>query len=189
MRLVARLAVTMLALAGPALVGPALAQQTPVWSDIDCSQSHIKAPAGIKCRATQEYAGGTGATSGAGGIFRRWAAFGKIGKATVYYWMGEGLGGQSNFRETRSFDSVVRNTSPEGKDARNFSELKQVPGADYMSFTSVHGERCFGIHVFGPAVGVGHKWILMATRCERRDRDFSADEIARFLAETGYVAS
>lgn len=182
--MVARWVVAMLAFASPAL-----AQQTPVWSDIDCAQSHLKVPAGIKCRATQEYAGGTGATSSAGGVFRRWAAFGKVGNAKLYYWMGEGLGGQSNFQETRSFDAVVRNTSPQGKDARHFSELKHVPGADYMLFTSAQGEHCFGLHAFGPSVSVGYKWILMATRCQHRDREYSAEEIARFLAETGYLGS
>ena len=29
----------------------------------------------------------------------------------------------------------------------------------------------------------------MATRCQHRDREYSAEEIARFLAETGYLGS
>ena len=60
-----------------ATVSATSAQDTHAWSDIDCSQSKIVAPAGLKCRATQEYSGSSSAkfsAIGAGqGVFRGWA--------------------------------------------------------------------------------------------------------------------
>src|SRR5260370_5610483 len=65
--------VLLLALAGfKAIAADANAQQTNVWSDIDCGQSKLVVPAGMKCHASPEFSGGTAAAAArAGGIFWR----------------------------------------------------------------------------------------------------------------------
>jgi hypothetical protein len=71
-----------------------MAQETPIWTDMDCAQSKIVAPAGLKCRATQEFTRSDSPISGAngGGIFRRWVAFGVIGGNKLYYQAAEAIG-------------------------------------------------------------------------------------------------
>ena len=57
----------------------AVAQNAQVWSDIDCAQSPIVAPAGLRCRATNEINGSSDARfskGSGGGIFKSWATYG-----------------------------------------------------------------------------------------------------------------
>ena len=59
------------------------AQEAPKWSDVDCAQSHIVGPTGLKCRATQVYSGGTKATSNAGGQTQHWSMVGTVNGAKL----------------------------------------------------------------------------------------------------------
>src|ERR1700742_1512420 len=78
-----------------------LAQETKVWSDLDCAQSKLVVPAGVRCRATQEWAGSrTADIGGARGTHRQWAASGTVSGAKVWYFLTEALSPSSYQRAT-----------------------------------------------------------------------------------------
>jgi hypothetical protein len=178
-----------IALAIALACGAASAQETHVWSDIDCSQSRLKAESGLKCRATQEYAGGTAAraSSGAGGTFRRWTVYGELRGVKFYYFMGEATAIRSNWRDSGTLKELLQSLSPQGKGARDVSELKQAGGADYVRFTSSSGLACVAIHKSGPSQSGGYKWQLTATRCSPSGRGPMTEAgIERFATDAGY---
>lgn len=148
----------------------------------------IVAPAGLKCRATQEYAGGTGniAGAGAGGTFRRWATFGTVGGNKYYYYIIEGIGGRSHIVAEASLQAALINLSPEGKGAKDFSQLSNLNGGDFLRFVSATGGACVGIRKYGPSSSGGFKWILYATRCAQRGKTISDSDIGNLITATGY---
>ncbi|HYC64023.1 MAG TPA: hypothetical protein VEC14_04760, partial [Reyranellaceae bacterium] len=73
------------------------------------------------------------------------------------------------------------NTSPHGKNAKDFSELKNIDGVDFLTFVSAGGESCVAIKKRGPFASSGNRWIFFATRCARNA--VSHEEIIRFIAE------
>ncbi|HTB39365.1 MAG TPA: hypothetical protein VK777_19910 [Reyranella sp.] len=166
----------------------ALAQQYPVWANIDCAQTKIAAPAGLKCRATQETSGGIGNISGAGagGMFRRWSAFGTLHGAKLYYHLSEATSLRAEIRETASLEDGVKKLSRQGKEAKDFSTMTHRAGVDLLTFASAAGEPCVGIRRYGPSAQTGYKWILNATRCTPKGSPASEAEIDKFIAEAGY---
>jgi hypothetical protein len=166
----------------------ALAQQYPVWANIDCAQSKIAAPAGLKCRATQETSGGTGNISGAGagGMFRRWSAFGTLRGVKFYYHLSEATSLKAEIRESASLEDGVKNMSPQGKEAKDFSTMTHRAGVDLLTFASAAGEPCVGIRRYGPSALTGYKWILNATRCTPKGKPASEAEIDKFISEADY---
>jgi hypothetical protein len=166
----------------------ALAQQYPVWANIDCAQSKIAAPAGLKCRATQETSGGTGNISGAGagGMFRWWSAFGTLREIKFYYHLSEATSLKAEIRETASLEDGVKKMSPQGKEAKDFSTMTHRAGVDLLTFASAAGEPCVGIRRYGPSAQTGYKWILNATRCTPKGNPASEAEIDKFISEAGY---
>jgi hypothetical protein len=166
----------------------ALAQQIRVWADVDCAQSKIAAPAGLKCRATQETSGGTGNISGAGagGMFRRWSAFGTLRGVKFYYHLSEATSLKAEIRESASLEDGVKNMSPQGKEAKDFSTMTHRAGVDLLTFASAAGEPCVGIRRYGPSALTGYKWILNATRCTPKGKPASEAEIDKFISEADY---
>ena len=168
------------------LSGQGRAQETRVWSDIGCTESKIIAPSGLKCRATQDYAGGQIQSSNGQGTFRRWATAGTLNGVKLYYHVTEATGIKSSIRQDLSLEKAIKSLSPEGKRAKGFSELTRRGGVDAMTFTSRDDESCIGIHKFGPSTKTGYHWIMAATRCAAKGRGASDPEIDRFISEAGY---
>jgi hypothetical protein len=166
----------------------AVAQETRVWANVDCAQTKIAAPAGLKCRATQETSGGIGNISGAGagGMFRRWSAFGTLQGVKFYYHLSEATSLRAEIRETASLEDGVKKMSPQGKDAKDFSTMMHHAGVDLLTFVSATGEPCAGIRRYGPSAQTGYKWILTATRCTPKNNPASEAEIDKFISEAGY---
>ena len=162
------------------------AQTTIVWSDINCSDSRIVVPGGLKCRATQEFAGTNSRAGGVGGVFRNWSAYGSLPGAKVYFLIYEAVGRGSSQTPTTTLQESAVSLSPEGRNARSFSSSSAVAGGDYLTFTSAKGDACLGIRKFGPAEGRGYKWILYATRCVPAGGSVTEADAIRFLTETGY---
>jgi hypothetical protein len=166
----------------------ALAQQYPVWANIDCAQSKIAAPAGLKCRATQEVSGSTSNLSGAGagGMFRWWSASGTLGEIKLYYRLSEATSLKSEIRESASLEDGVKKMSRQGKGAKDFSTLTHRAGVDLLTFVSAAGGPCVGFRRYGPSALTGYKWILTATRCTPTNNPASEAEIDKFISEVGY---
>jgi hypothetical protein len=167
----------------------ASAQDAHVWSDIDCAQSKIVAPVGLRCRATQEINGSSSkgfASTSAGAMFRNYTAFGSVNTSQVYYVLFDSLSRGANQQPRVTLQEAILFWSPEGKDAKNFSQASGTAHGDLLTFTSAKGSPCLGIRKFGPVTGSGYKWILYATRCDPPGRPATETEAVQFLTETGY---
>jgi hypothetical protein len=163
----------------------AFAQETPVWSDVDCAQSKIVAPAGFKCRATQEYYGGQGtASSDAGGKFRQWSASATLNNVRLYYFLHEAIGGRSNITATESLEERIKQLGR--KADKNFSQTLPMAGGDYVRYEGPAGQPCVGIRKYGPSTSIGFRWIMAGTRCAQKDKTISDQDIASFIASADY---
>jgi hypothetical protein len=160
--------------------GAAIAQDTPRWSDLDCSQSKLVIPNGLKCRATQEYSGGTGtASAGAGGRFRLWSASGTLNNAKVYYFVHEAIGTGSNVTATESLEERIRQVGQ--RTDRNFTATAPMAAGDYVRYESASGQPCVGIRKYGASTSIGFKWILVGTNCVRKGSAISDEDIGAFM--------
>lgn len=181
-----------LAVGASALItaGEAASQDTPRWYGIDCSHSRLAVPAGLKCRTTQNYAGGEHGWGGnAGGTFRRWLASGETDGGGVFYYLAEATSLGAAMMEGASLQQEIRSEMNDGNRLGNFSPLGNRGGADYMTFTSPSGQACVGIRRYGPAQGAGYQWILYGVRCDPRGRAITDAEIDRFIAGATYRGS
>jgi hypothetical protein len=164
---------------------PAFAQQTRVWSDVDCAQSKIVVPAGFKCRATQEYYGGQGtASSNAGGMFRQWSASATLNNAGLFYHLHEGIVTRSTVVTIESLEERIKQLSR--KADKNFSPTSPMAGGDYVRYESASGQPCVGIRKYGPSTTIGFKWIMVGTRCVQNGMAISDQDIASFIASADY---
>jgi hypothetical protein len=154
-------------------------------SDIDCSLSKIAVPAGFKCRATQEYSGGQGAsTSNAGGQFRRWTAAGTVNNVRLYYYLHEAIGTGSNVTSTESLEERIRQLGAKGD--KNFTPTSPLAGGDYVRYEGPVGQPCVGIRKFGPSTGGGFRWIIVGTRCGQKGVTITDQDIASFMTSADY---
>jgi hypothetical protein len=169
--------------------GTARSQESAHWSDIDCGQSKLAVPGGLKCRATQEYSGGSRIASGSGptGMSRDWAALGKVNDSRLYYFGKEALTSKSSVFPYVLADAV-KSLSPQGKGAKGFSEAKPMSGGDYVRFTSASGEACVGIKKEGPARPKGFLWIVIATKCQPAGTGIPDQDVATFIANADFHA-
>jgi hypothetical protein len=168
----------------------AVGQQTARWHDIDCRQSRIAAPPGLKCRATQNYAGGqSGWDADAGGTFRRWLALGDRDGVGLFYYLAEATSLEASVMEGSSLQKDIRSEMRDGNMLHDFSPLGHRLGADYMTFTSASGHACVGIRRYGPSQGAGYKWILYGVRCDPRGGAITDAQIDSFISEAGYRAA
>ena len=167
--------------------GSSWSQDTEKWADIDCAKSRFVNTQGLKCRATQEFAGASGPVSGAGagGQFQRSSAFGTSDGAKVFYMVTETISTQSSVRTTRSLEEALRTTAA-GKDGRAFSAMTSRRGVDYMTFSSAASESCIGLRRYGPSRGDGFKWILYGTRCAPKGKPTSSEDIDAFISTADY---
>lgn len=169
--------------ASVSLPAGASAQETVQWWDIACVHSKISVPAGLKCRTTQNYAGGQGSwASDAGGTFRRWMAGGDVGGVQYFYYLAEATSLGAAITQATSLQDTIRSEMARGGGASGYSALTNRGGADYMTFTSAGGESCVGIRRYGPSQGAGYQWILYGVRCDPKGRTTSDAEIDGFIA-------
>lgn len=166
---------------------PSFAQDTPVWSAIDCAQSKIAAPAGLRCQATQNYAGGqSGWAADAGGTYRNWMTRGHIDGVEYFYVLTEATSPGASISPSSTLHDSIRKEMVDGKDVKNFSSLEHREGADFITFNAASGASCVAIRRYGPG---DYQWILNAVRCEPRGRTTNQGEIDRFIAGATYRAS
>lgn len=154
------------------------------WDDIDCVGSRLAIPAGLKCRATQEYQVGQVNAKGSGkGTMRRWSASGRVNGIKFFYYLFEVTSVGTGTGDSRSLVEAIIDSSPQGRGAEDFSPLTKRSGVDFVTFTGGAGERCVGIRKYGPSSKTGFKWLLNATRCAPKGRPASDPEIDKFISE------
>jgi hypothetical protein len=181
---------SLLAIAGTAgFPLSAKAQEKEVWSDINCSQSKLVTPAGLRCRSTQIYAGGSRIASGSGpnGLSQDWATIGRLDGSKLYYFGKEAMAERSSIFPYVLTDAI-KSLSPQGRGAKNMSESMKMGTSDYIRFVSESGEACVGIKKEGPARRQGFQWIVIASKCAAKGKSISDEEIDRFMASTDFRA-
>jgi len=169
----------------------AVAQNAQVWSDIDCAQSPIIAPAGLRCRATNEVNGSSDARfskGSGGGIFKNWATFGKKDGVELYYMIYDTIGPHSSKTVFRQLDEEIRSLSPYAKGGKDFTPPAPMNGADYSRFTGATGDACVVARKTGPVQGAGFKWVLFANKCVPPGKTISDAELGQFISAMGYRA-
>jgi hypothetical protein len=162
----------------------ARAQEAPKWSDVDCAQSHIVGPPGLKCRQTQVYSGGNSTKStsaGAGGQSQHWSMSGTVNKAKVFYFMKEAVSQGSSIFPT-ALQEAVAEFSPVGKGAKDFSSPVPLGDGDYARFTDARNEACVAVRKNGPARTAGYRYYLLATKCVPGKQAISEAEAAELLS-------
>jgi|tagenome__1003787_1003787.scaffolds.fasta_scaffold20661601_2 hypothetical protein len=142
----------------------AAAQETIVWSDIDCSQTHIVAPAGLRCRESNVVGTRGLATSTGGGQIKRWTSYGTVKQAKLYYYAQQVLSPRT-YIQVGVMAEKIRGISPEAKNASSMSERTERSGVDFLTFVGAKGESCVGLRKIGPSTSAGAAWVLYATRC------------------------
>ncbi len=161
------------------------AQETIVWSDIDCSQSKLVVPAGLRCRETNEAGTRGRATSTGIGVTKRWNAFGTVDRVKLYYYVHEVLSPRTHI-SVGQMTEVLHGVSPEAKGASKMSEPTPRSGADFVTFVGAKQERCVGIRKLGPSTGTGIAWVLYATRCAPAGQRTSDSDIEAFVTTADF---
>jgi hypothetical protein len=132
------------------------AQDAYKWSDINCAESRLAAPAGAKCAATNIVSGGDTAR----GQFRRWS----YSTPTAFVFVWESL--TSEYMYTRATGvEYIKGISTVARDGREWSEVQRHDGADYYRFKSAAGSDCVGFRRYGPSRSAGHAWIMAGVTC------------------------
>jgi hypothetical protein len=172
---------TAVAMVSIAMTPVALAQEAPKWSDVDCAQSRIVGPTGLKCRATQVYSGGTKATSNAGGQTQHWSMVGTVNGAKLFYFLKESVAPTGNVI-TVSLESAIKDFSPQGKNPRDLTGAVKMGEGEYARFTGPNDDVCVATRKFGPSRKHGNQWYLLATKCVPKGRTISDADIATLMA-------
>jgi hypothetical protein len=161
------------------------AQETIVWSDIDCAQSKLVIPAGLKCRQTNVVGTRGAPTSTGGGQVKYWNASGIVQKVKLYYNVTEIISSASYVQVGRLTDNL-RLISSQAKAATTMSGPEKRGDADFLTFTNALGDDCVGIRKVGTVRSAGYRWVLYATRCTPAAQKASAADIDAFIAAAGF---
>jgi hypothetical protein len=163
----------------------ASAQQAPKWSDVDCAQSHLVGPTGLKCRATNVYSGGNVMGSSAAGTFQHWNMHGTVGNAKLFYFLKEGSDTQASIIPISMQDTVV-GFSLVGKNAKDFSATTPIAGGDYARFTGAADDVCVAVRKNGPPRQRGYRYYILATKCVPKGQTISDADIASLMAAASF---
>ena len=174
--------------AGIGFSASAAGQNAVVWSDIDCLQSKIVTPSGLRCRATNEKAGSSNGRFNGQGVFRTWATFGKRGGKKLYFLVYEAVSSESDKEVFMTLQDEITGLSPYAKAGRDFTSPSQMNGGDYVRFIGKDNGQCVAIRKVGPTQGKGYKWVLFGNECVAPGKGISDQEIARFIQAADFHA-
>ena len=165
---------------------PSAAQQTAKFAKIDCAESKLVMPPKLICLASNEVAGTGFAGSRPGGLFKYWNAIGKVRAVKVYLYAIEAIDTSSEIRMDSALSNTTNIITPYPKPATEFSDLKKMADADYLSFRSGDGDNCIAIRKPGPARGTGYRWVLFGLLCAPSDKTLADGEISSFVNSMGF---
>jgi hypothetical protein len=175
MRLAAFLLCLTLSIGG---AGAAFGQgKTYNWSDIDCRQSRIVAPPGLKCRTTNVVI-----TEGNIGAFRRWAAFGTTPEGYTHLFLWEAQNDFSYITTDETTAEFLKWMYENGKFANQFSPVARFHNADYSTFKDEkQSQNCAGFRRTGPPQRGGYRWIMGGILCAPAGQALTNDQFAHFV--------
>jgi hypothetical protein len=159
------------------------AQQTIVWSDIDCATTKLVVPAGLRCRETNEAGTRGRATSSGIGVTKSWNAYGTAKQVKYYYYVHQVLSPRT-YIHVGQFTEVLSGLSSDAKGGSNMSVPVPRHGVDFVTFKGPKQESCVGIRKLGPSTSVGVAWVLYASRCSARKPTDS--EVDAFIAAADF---
>jgi hypothetical protein len=166
----------------PAYAG---AQEKIVWSDVDCAQSKLVTPAGLRCRATNVFGTRGVATSTGGGQVKSWNASGILDQVKLYYYATEIIDTSSGVQVSTLADDL-RSISPQARGVTNMPASERRGDADVVTFVNALKDNCVGLRKNGPTRGGGYKWVLYATRCTPAARQASDADINAFISGASF---
>jgi len=152
------------------------------WSDVDCAQSRIWPTMGLRCRSTVELTT-EGLSRGPTDHFRFWNAAGTVQDVKYYYYVAEAVSARAAIVAKQDLADALRARSPQARGSVEMSEVRQLPGVDFVSFRSAAKEPCVGIRKTGPVNAEGARWLLYATRCVPPGQQISEADIDGFVRE------
>ena len=164
---------------------PGTAQQTAKFAKIDCGSSKLVMPPKLICLASNEVGGDVSWGSG-GGLFKYWNAIGKVGGSKVYLYAVESVDASSEVRLNAALSDSINIITPYPKPATDFSGLKKIADADYVSFKSGDGNSCAAIRKVGPARGTGYRWVLFGLLCAPSGKTPADVDISSFVGSMGF---
>jgi len=185
MRATASWALSAVAIMSLATSTVATAQEAPKWSDVDCAQSHIVGPTGMKCRATQVYSGGNKMASDANGTFQHWNMSGTVNGAKLFFFGKEAVDPNTSIIAV-SIEDAVRDFAPGGKSAKNVAAAAPIAGGDYSRFTGANDDVCVATRKVGPPRKRGSAWYLLSTKCVPKGQTISDADIASLIAAANF---
>jgi hypothetical protein len=161
------------------------AQETLVWSDINCAQSKLVIPAGLSCKETNTAGTRNAAKSTGGGLTKRWSAYGTLQQVKLYYYVHDDFDGKS-FVQVRDLAGETSNMGNQARGATNISAPSKKGDADLVTFNNATGDNCIGIRKYGPPRGGGFGWVMWASRCTPAAVRASDADITAFIAGAGF---
>jgi hypothetical protein len=165
---------------------PSAAQQAAKFAKIDCAASKLVMPPKLTCLASNEVAG-TGFQGGSpSGVFKYWNAIGKVGDNKAYLYAAESVDASSGIRLDAALSASINSITPYPKPATDFSGLKKIADADYVSFKSGDGGSCVAIRKVGPARATGYRWALFGLLCAPPGKVLADLEISSFAGSMGF---
>jgi hypothetical protein len=162
-----------------------VAQETLVWSDIDCAKSKLVIPAGLSCKETNTAGTRNAAKSTGGGLTKRWSAFGTLQQVKLYYYVHDDFDGKS-FVQVRDLAGETSNMGNQAKGATVTSGPEKRGDADLVTFTNAVKDSCIGIRKYGQPRGGGFSWVLWASRCIPAGQKASDTDINAFITGAGF---
>ena len=148
------------------------------WADVDCAQSRIWPTMGLRCRSTAQEGLSRGADH-----FRFWNAAGTVKDVKYYYYVAEAVNPRVAVVSKQDLADALRVRSPQARGSTGMSEIRQLQGADFVSFLSAAKEPCVGIRKTGPVSAEGARWLLYATRCVPSGQSITEADIEGFVRE------
>lgn len=155
-----------------ATMQPALAQ-SPIWSDIACTESRLMVAEGFRCRVTEPYNPGGGSRA----TYRFYTATTAAAEGTTFLYLMEGLDEQSWIRLSLALPEQLSQSIPLARNGRDWSAVRLHAGSGYAQFTAEGGESCVGFRKPGPDRGVGHAWAILGIHCAPTGQALSDTEI------------
>lgn len=155
----------------------ASAQETHVWTEVDCALSRVAPLPGATCRTTNVAAG----SEVAGGRSQRHAVAGTTPLGYVYILMTEAIDSAASIATLKNAMDYLKLINKRAADGASWSAVSRHGGADYHTFKSNEAEACVGFRKFGDRRSAGYAWIMAGLLCAPRGEELQHAHLATFI--------
>jgi hypothetical protein len=159
------------------VVNGAASAQTAKFSPIDCDQSALAAPPGVRCESTNTYS----ASDGPRGLFQRHWYGGTVAGRSQAVWMQEALGPGSHFvRMVGTSEETLPKTSTFTGKGTDWTSPVAYAGGSYARFRS-ENLNCVAFRKGGRSKSQGYQEIFSGSVCAPRGATLSDADVQAFL--------